>query len=176
MCSQVQFQEPRTKLCLFDTLVASDMLYGVQIWGPSVDHRGRSGNTDDGWRCMERPLVSMISRMIRAKASVPHEIIQADLAAPPLVVEALTKSVSYIHSLWDLPRDRYARLALESSRQLALRGDTACWYGKMTSWFQSHGFNMDRLPPFQYSLDAPSLSSTRTGIHGQRLTDSSIRI
>jgi len=34
MCSQVQFQEPRTKLWLFDTLVTSAMLYGVQIWGP----------------------------------------------------------------------------------------------------------------------------------------------
>ena len=97
MCSQVQFQEPRTKLWLSDTLVVSAMLYGVQLWGPSVDHRGRSGTTD-GWRCMERPLVSMFSWMIRAKASVPHEIIRAELAAPPPVVEALTKSVSFIHS------------------------------------------------------------------------------
>ena len=38
MCSQIQFQEPRTKLWLFDTLVTSVMLYGVQVWGPSVDH------------------------------------------------------------------------------------------------------------------------------------------
>ena len=128
MCWQVQFQEPRTKLWLFDTLVASTMLYGVQIWGPSVDHHSGSGSTD-GWRCMERPLVSMISRMIRAKASVPHDIIRAELAASPLVVEALTRSVSFIHSIWDLPRHRYARLALESSRQLAMQGDNACYYG-----------------------------------------------
>ena len=163
MCSQVQFQEPRTKLWLFDTLVTSAMLYGVQVWGPSVDHHSRAGSTD-GWKGMERPLVYMISRMIRAKASVPHEIIRAELAAPPLVIEALTRSVSFIHSIWDLPRDRYARLALESSRQLASQGDTSCWYAQMTSWFQLHGFGMDRLPPFQYSLDAPSLSLTRTEI------------
>ena len=104
------------------------MLYGVQIWGLSVEHYSRAGSTD-GWRCMERPLVHMISRMIRAKASVPHEIIRAKLAASPLVVEALTRSVSFIHSLWDLPRHRYAHLALESSRQLALQGDTTCWFG-----------------------------------------------
>lgn len=163
MFSQVQFQEPRTKLWLFDTLVASAMLYGVQVWGPSVDHHGRSGSTD-GWRCMEKPLVSMISRMIRAKASVPHDIIRAELVAPPIVVEALTRSVSFMHSLWDLPRHRYARLALESSRQLALQGDIACWYAEMTSWFQPHGVSMDRLPPFQYSLDAPSLTLTRAEI------------
>ncbi|MCO5568437.1 hypothetical protein L7F22_022136 [Adiantum nelumboides] len=66
----------------------------------------------------------MISRMIRAKVSVPHEIIRAELAAPPLVVEALTRSISFLHTIWELPRDRYARLALESSRQLASQGDT----------------------------------------------------
>ena len=37
MCSQVQFQEPCTKLWLFNTLVTFVMLYGVQIWGPSID-------------------------------------------------------------------------------------------------------------------------------------------
>ncbi|MCO5600245.1 hypothetical protein L7F22_054355 [Adiantum nelumboides] len=89
MCSQVQFQEPRTKLWLFDTLVTSAMLYGVQVWGPSVDQ--------DSWRAMERPLISMISRMIRAKASVAHAIIRAEVAAPPIEIEALTKSVSFIH-------------------------------------------------------------------------------
>ena len=156
ICSQVQFQEPRTKLWLFDTLVASVMHYGVQVWGPSVD--------SVGWNSMERPLVSMIARLIRAKASVPHDIIRAELAAPPMEMEALTRSVSFVHSLWDTTRDRYARLALESSRQLALQGDTSCWYAQMSSWFQRHGFSMDRLPPFQYSLDAPSLALTRMEI------------
>lgn len=47
--SQVQFQEPRTKLCLFDNLVTSAMLYGVQIWGPSVDRHSQASSTD-GWR------------------------------------------------------------------------------------------------------------------------------
>lgn len=116
----------------------------------------------DSWRSMERPLISMISRMIRAKASVPHAIIRAELAAPPIEIEALTRSVSFIHSLWNTNRCRYTRLALESSRQLAMKGDTSCWYAQMTSWFQRHGFSMDRLPPFQYSLDAPSLPITRT--------------
>ena len=127
MCSQVQFQEPRTKLWLFDTLVTSAMLYRVQIWGPYVDQ--------DSWRSMERPLISMISRMIRAKATVPHAIIRAELAAPPTKIEALTKSVSFIHSLWNTNRCRYTRLVLESSRQLAMKGDTSCWYAQMTSWF-----------------------------------------
>ncbi|KAI5080279.1 hypothetical protein GOP47_0005758 [Adiantum capillus-veneris] len=66
MCIQVKFEEPRTKLWLFDTLVASVLLFGAEIWGPSLDHHGRSGRSD-GWGDMEKPLVSMISRLIKAK-------------------------------------------------------------------------------------------------------------
>ena len=60
------------------------------------------------------------------KASVPQAIIRVELAAPPMEIEALTRSVSFMHSLWDTHRDRYDRLALESSRQLAMQGDTSC--------------------------------------------------
>ena len=41
----------------------------------------------------------------------------------------------------------------------------------MTTWFERYGFSMDRLPPFQYSLDAPSLSYTG-GDHETHLTRS----
>ena len=60
MCSQVRFQEPRTKLWLFDTLVTSVMLYGVQAWGPLVDPSNKFENFEQ-WKGMERPLVTMIS-------------------------------------------------------------------------------------------------------------------
>ena len=37
--------------------------------------------------------------MIRAKSSVPHAIIRAELAAPPIEIEAITRSVSFVHNL-----------------------------------------------------------------------------
>ena len=112
MCSQIQFHEPCTKLWLFDTLVTSVMLYGVQVWGPSVDHQNRTGRSEQ-WKCIEKPLVSMISRMIRAKASLPHDIIRAELAAPKLVTEALARSISFLLSIWSLPGGRYAKITLK---------------------------------------------------------------
>ena len=114
---------------------------------------------------MEKPLVSMISRMIRAKVSVPHDIIRAELAAPKLVTEALARSISFVHSIWSLPGGRYAKLALKSSQQLASQGDTGCWYAQLKSWFLLHGIDIDTLPPFNYSLDAPSLALTKTEIN-----------
>ena len=148
MYSHIWFQEPRTKLWLFDTLVTSTISYGVQIRGHSLDNHSRSRRTYDGWKSMERPLVSMISRMIRAKASVPHEIIRAEMAAPLIVVEALAQSVSFIDCTWELPQHRYARLALESSKKFARDGDTSCWYAQMGSWFELHGFSIAGYPPF----------------------------
>ena len=60
-CAHLQFQEPRTKLWLFDTLVTPTLLYGVEMWGPSL-------NKANYGKDLERPLVSMIACMIRSKA------------------------------------------------------------------------------------------------------------
>ena len=73
--------------------------------------------------------------------------------------------MSFIHHLWRLPQHRYARLALKSLRQLASARDTSCWYAETSSWFKLHSFSMDNLPPFQFSLDAPSITLTRSEIN-----------
>ena len=64
----------------------------------------------------ELMLLSMISQMIRAKAYVPHTIIRAKVADPLIEIEALTGSVSFMHSVWNMHRGRYTKLAFESSR------------------------------------------------------------
>ncbi|MCO5546768.1 hypothetical protein L7F22_000204 [Adiantum nelumboides] len=66
-CHQAHFQEPRTKGWLFDTLVTPALMYGAALWGP-----GLAAST---WTLVERPQILMISRLIRSKPSVPHDII-----------------------------------------------------------------------------------------------------
>ncbi|KAH7434041.1 hypothetical protein KP509_07G098200 [Ceratopteris richardii] len=155
-CFQTHFQEPRSKGWLFDTLMTPALMYAAAVWAPGI--------TEAMWTRIERPQITMISRLLRSKPSVPHDIIRAELGTPPMLVEALFQAVSFVHSLWDTTRDRYTRLALESSRQLALQGDTSCWFAQMTSWFQTHGFTMDRRPPFKYSLQTPLMYLTRVEI------------
>lgn len=173
-CADIQFQEPRTKLWLFDTLVTSTLLYGAEIWGPSLFHKrkeplagqdGPESDYNDGWRHMERPLVMMIARMIRSKPSTPHEIIRAEMGAAPVVTEALLRAVTFLHRIWELPRQKYPRLALTSSRQLADEGDTHCWYAEMRTWLTLHGMSIDTLPPFAYSLDSPFLDLSRSELN-----------
>lgn len=54
---------------------------------------------------LSSPPLLMISRMIRAQASVPHEIVRVKMVAAcnTDIVEALTRSVSFNYSIWDLP-------------------------------------------------------------------------
>ena len=107
-CAHIQFQEPRTKLWLFDTLVAPTLLYGVEIWGPSSYKVHK-------WTDLERPLVLMIGRVIRRKAFVPHDTVWVEMGAAPIAIEALLRSVTNIQRLWKLPKKRYPILALYTS-------------------------------------------------------------
>ena len=65
--------------------------------------------------------------MIRRKALVPDDIIQAEMGATPIIIEALFQTMTRIQRLWELPKQMYSRLvALMSSKQLAKHGDVRC--------------------------------------------------
>ncbi|MCO5592980.1 hypothetical protein L7F22_058820 [Adiantum nelumboides] len=98
----------------------------------------------------------MISRLVRSKASVPHDIVRAELAAPPMVVEALFQTVCMLHRFQDMDRDQIAYRAFTASRDLAMGGDTSCWYAQTRDWLSRHGIDIDRLPPLQYDTQAPT--------------------
>ncbi len=130
-------------------------MYGAAVWGP--------GLADTIWPLIERPQVLMISRMIRSKPSVPHDIVRAELAVPPMLVEALFQTVCLLHRLQSMHHDRIAYRALQASQSMALAGDTSSWYAQTSEWFTRHGLDIDRLPPLQYDIHAPTYNLTRQG-------------
>ena len=123
MCT-LQIQESQTKLWLFDTLVAPTLLYWVETWEPSL-------NKANHWKDLERPLVSMIACMIRNKAPVHHDIIQAQMRAAPKLTKALFQSVTIVQRIWELLKKTYSRLAFGLLKQLAENGENPCWYAEM---------------------------------------------
>ena len=153
-CHQAHFQEPRTKGWLFDTLVTPALMYAAAVWAP--------GLTDSQWARIERPQICMISRLFRGKHTVPHDIIRAELASPPMVVEALFQTVCFIERVRALPADRLTRRAYESATQTAETGYDRAWYTQIRAWFGAHGLDLHSLPPFQYDPDAPQLHLSRS--------------
>ena len=147
-----------------------NLVYGVEMWGLRL-------NKANHWKDLGRPLVSMIARVIRSKASVPHDIIRAEMGATPIITEALFRSVTCIiraekgaapiitealfrsvtciQHLWEPPKQRYPRLTLMSSRQLGENGDIHCWYAEMQQWSESHCISINAPPPFRYSWTFP---------------------
>ncbi|MCO5569025.1 hypothetical protein L7F22_022731 [Adiantum nelumboides] len=98
----------------------------------------------------------MLSRLIRGKHSMPHDIIRVELSTPPpMLVETLFETVCFIQRVRQLPQDRLSYRALEASRQLAESGESGSWYAQMTQWFSTHGLDIQQLPPFQYDPDSP---------------------
>ena len=89
----------------FDTHVIPTLLCGVETWGPSL-------NKANSQKDLETPSVSMIAYMITSKTSVPHDIIQAQMVAAPIIIKSLFRSVTCIQWLWELLKRRYSRLAL----------------------------------------------------------------
>ena len=65
------------------------------MWRPSL-------NKANHWNDLERPLVSMIARMIRSKESMPRDIIRTAMGATPIITEALFRLVTFIQRLWEL--------------------------------------------------------------------------
>ena len=85
------------------------------------------------WTQLERPLVTMLSRQLRSKSTVPHDIIRAEFSLPLMLVEALFQVVVFIHRIHSQPQDRISCRAFEASRSLHVSGDTSSWYSIVVS-------------------------------------------
>ncbi|KAH6558407.1 hypothetical protein KP509_1Z065800 [Ceratopteris richardii] len=129
-------------------------MYAAAVWAPGI--------TEAMLTQIERPQITMISRLLRSKPSVPHDIIRAELGTPPMLVEALFQLVTFILRVRELPTSRLTRLAFESSRHLAETGHEGVWYAQTYRWLADHGMGITDLPPFQYDLSSPHITLSRS--------------
>ena len=101
---------------LLNTLIYPTVLYGSEIWGPSL--------LESDWASPERVQILLLRRIIRCKQTVPQHIILADFGAQPFRLETVFRVVSFLHwirGLADLSkgRDRYPYLAYCSAETIA---------------------------------------------------------
>ena len=114
------------KIRLFHTLVTPTLLYGCEVWGPSLRKLG--------WSHIERVLISMLSKFIHSKRTIPHPIILAEFGAHPLFTIIVFHIISLLCRFHCMPdMRRYPYLALQSSIQLANQGNKSCWYAQTTT-------------------------------------------
>lgn len=109
---------------------------------------------------VEHLQILIFARMICSKQFVPHQIIQAEFGATPLQLDVAFQVIIYLHRV----REFGSSSSSEGGR---------CWYSHFSSWSSCLGLDIDRLPPFPYSLDA---QYTYASPLAKRSTRSSVRI
>jgi hypothetical protein len=153
-CFQGQFQDISSKLYLMEAIIRPTVLYGSEIWGPSLIQ------TD--WARLERVQTLLLRRIIRCKHTVPQSIIQAEFGVQPFRLEVIFRLISFIHRVRSFKdsttkRERYPYLALCSSEALTSdhsTGHARGWFSEASRLLQSMTISPEHLPPFRYSLDA----------------------
>ena len=142
-CHQAYFQEPQTKGWLFDSLVTPSLMYVSIVWA--------LGLPSFMWTQLERPLVTMLSRQLRSKSTVPHDIIIAQFTLPSMLGEALFLLVVFIQRIHRQPQDRLSHQAFEESPSLYKFGDTSTSYSIVVSWRHANCLHISSLPPLRYN-------------------------
>ena len=100
---------------------------GVQVCCPRLHCHCRSGNISDMQRSMESLLYLWSPEWFRMKNLCTSWYYQGWDGAPPMVVESMLRSVTFLNSTWQFPQHRYVRLPLESSRPLSSEGPSTPW-------------------------------------------------
>lgn len=143
-------------MSLMNTLVCPTVLYGSEIWGPYL--------LESDWASTERVQTLLLRRIIRCKKTVSQHIILADFGAQSFWLEMVFSLVSFLHHVRGFAdpiqsREQYPYKAYCSSETIACStpsGQARCWFRGVSDLLESVGIQLDRLPPFQYSLNAPS--------------------
>jgi len=115
-CFRHHFQDISSKLKLMDTLIRPTVLYGSEIWGPSL--------LESDWAAAERVQTLLLRRIIRCKRTIPQQIILAEFGAQLFQLETIFRLVSFLHRVRSFVdtlkgRDRYPYLSYCSSEAIA---------------------------------------------------------
>ena len=80
-CFRNHFQDISAKMSMMDNVVQPTVLYGSEVWGPSL--------LESDWSSAERVQITLLRRIIRSKQTVPQPIILAEFAAHPFCFETM---------------------------------------------------------------------------------------
>ena len=132
-CFIHHFQNISSKMDLLNTLICPIVLYGSEVWGPSL--------FESDLASAERVQILLLWRIIRCKQIVPQHIILAKFGAQPFRLETVFILVSFIHQIRGLADsskgwDRYPYLSYCSAQIIASaihQGRAKCWFTGVSS-------------------------------------------
>lgn len=155
-CFRHHFQDIPSKLSLMDALVRPTFSYGSKVGGAGLLESDRVS--------ARRVHTLILYNIIRCKQTVAQPIVLVEFSARPFQLNTMLSLVSLLHRLQRFADsvkgcERYPQLAYWSKKSIALASPSShvrCWFIGVSDLLESVGISMGCLPPFRYSLNAPS--------------------
>ena len=85
----------KTLLKLFDACIVPIIIYGSEVWRPYLNHEYSKWNTN----IIERLHLQFLKRILGVNRSTTNELVRAEVGRVPLVSQALSRNIKYIHEL-----------------------------------------------------------------------------
>jgi hypothetical protein len=139
---------------LMEAIIRPTILCGSEIWWLSL--------LQIDWAGMERVQTLLLRCIIHCKRTIPQSIIQAEFGVHPFYLEVIFHLVSFLHRVrpfkdFATGRERYPYLTLYSSEVFSLDPPSSHargWFSKASRPLQSMTISPEKLPLFNFSLDA----------------------
>lgn len=121
-CKAASLSTWKLKKQLFNSLVMPVILYGVQVWGPTI--------SQSSWSKVEAIQKLFLEMELGVKTQTPYALLLAEASLFPLELEALYLTLQYVMRVEALKDSRLPKQAFHTSRAFG-------WYADVCRWAQA---------------------------------------
>ena len=136
LCRRVEIWDWHRKWQLFEVIVIPTLLYGCEIWGPSISR--------ETWQKVERVQKRFFTNYMGVKSTTPYLLLLEEAGQPMLECRALEKTIAYVRKIEAFSSCRLPLMAKQVSTQ-AQRLKKG-WWKDLMGWMERWHITWDDIP------------------------------
>lgn len=122
---------------LFDAIVKPVLLYGCEVWGPSVLRRGCLAGSK--WIAdVEKWHRAFLRSCLDVRRSTPDAALMLELRREPLALAVLKSVLGFARRVYERADTDVVKVAMKESFELQARGVTRCWAAHLLRCCAAH--------------------------------------
>ena len=141
-CHELDIHNVFIKCHLFDSLVKPILMYGCEVWGPSVMAGGKclvdSGFTKE----LELLHKGFLRQCLGVRKSVPDVVLMSEMRRKPIALSLLKQLLCFWNKIQCRADDDLVKLAMQESYELAKGGVRDCWVGHLAKCVGKFGVDL----------------------------------
>ena len=135
-CYEIDLHNVHLKLHLFDSLVKPILLYGCEVWLPSLLSKHRHISDNPFFIELESMHRKFLKHCLGLRPSTSDDILLTELNRSPLYLSALKQILTFRNKIMARPNNDLVKISMVESMELAA-GGTRCWASNLSRYFPS---------------------------------------